>query len=826
MRIKSLELRNYGPYGNELIVFDLTDDGMMAQLGGNNGFGKSSFIRAFKTALYGETDGIVLSNIANDINGNCVLKAKIDVKGTNWTIERGFSPNYVKAFLGDKDKPEDYGGIDAVKNKIKKEIIDLPYYIFSSILSLSVDDFKSFLTMKTADAKNIRDRIFGFYVINEIFEKVKNELNAAEKDYDTMNTKLASKQENVAYLHQQLAELKEKVEKQLKEKLTQLKTEFDTKKKEVGEWKLSVAEDKALLEKLKEELVFSNTLLQHNSNIETTKLINETNTELNFLNKKIVELDKTKTEFIKGTGEYEKYLRYLDSETAKLEIPKLEATETELHDKLDRLSLYETGVHTKVRFEKLKEEKEKAIKLRALYEKNNTGLNNAVDTSSKLNQQLNQYKLEFDDINKKITLYESGVCYACGTSFTDDNHKSELETMVSKKTELEQNITKINQKITEITTKVNNGKPIVSKQKSDLDILEHLVSNMVEQLADANEEKIIASVARMKDEGAGDLVEIDLRSELKEVGTKLAALRLKLVDFTFEKEVTKPDETILAEVTRELNTRNEQLGTTNRKLATLEAKLHTIPEGFDPKRKLKYTDHEEKIANIETNTNSIDTNIKLGNARLAAIVEEVNKLKADNGKEQLESMNNMVTSAENELKQMEVDIEKQKSLINYKRAQKHTLSDEGIKSHIIREFVPFINANIQRLLANFQEVNLNLYFDAEFKAHIFRHGKEVALNTTSTGQKKILNFCILITMTKILKLKYPDINLIFYDEIFSSVHPINRTIILDIIEQEIKRDLNMNVVVVSHSHLPDSYFDKKLEVYKENNFSKLSIASM
>jgi DNA repair exonuclease SbcCD ATPase subunit len=80
-------------------------------------------------------------------------------------------------------------------------------------------------------------------------------------------------------------------------------------------------------------------------------------------------------------------------------------------------------------------------------------------------------------------------------------------------------------------------------------------------------------------------------------------------------------------------------------------------------------------------------------------------------------------------------------------------------------------------------------------------------------------------MTKILKLKYPDINLIFYDEIFSSIHPNNRIVILDIIDKEIRLGLKMNVVVVSHTHLPESYFQKFIEIYKENNFSKIKITT-
>jgi DNA repair exonuclease SbcCD ATPase subunit len=187
-------------------------------------------------------------------------------------------------------------------------------------------------------------------------------------------------------------------------------------------------------------------------------------------------------------------------------------------------------------------------------------------------------------------------------------------------------------------------------------------------------------------------------------------------------------------------------------------------------------------------------------------------------------MEEMIQRSQNDINIIESELNDKKQLINYKKIQKHSLSDDGIKSNIIREFVPFINSQIQSIVANF-DIGLSLYFDAEFKAHIFRMGKEVSIKTISTGQKKILDFAILITMTKILKLKYPDINLIFYDEIFSSIHPNNRIVILDIIDKEIRLGLKMNVVVVSHTHLPESYFQKFIEIYKENNFSKIKITT-
>jgi DNA repair exonuclease SbcCD ATPase subunit len=175
MKITRFYEQNYGPFSNELIDIPISDDPELIQLLGSNGHGKSTLLRGFSVAGYGETSGITASDIANSINGKCITGICTEIKGVPWRIERGFSPNFVKVYRGDNTKPEDFGGIDATKNKIKKEIMDVPYYIFSSILSLSINDFKSFMTMQPKDSKNIRDRIFGFYVLNEMYDRVNKE---------------------------------------------------------------------------------------------------------------------------------------------------------------------------------------------------------------------------------------------------------------------------------------------------------------------------------------------------------------------------------------------------------------------------------------------------------------------------------------------------------------------------------------------------------------------------------------------------------------------------------------------------------------------------
>ena len=56
---------------------------------------------------------------------------------------------------------------------LETEIYEIPYHVFKNVIILSVNDFKSFITMSPYDKKRIIDKIFGFSIINEMAEAVK-----------------------------------------------------------------------------------------------------------------------------------------------------------------------------------------------------------------------------------------------------------------------------------------------------------------------------------------------------------------------------------------------------------------------------------------------------------------------------------------------------------------------------------------------------------------------------------------------------------------------------------------------------------------------------
>jgi ABC-type Mn2+/Zn2+ transport system ATPase subunit len=73
-----------------------------------------------------------------------------------------------------------------------------------------------------------------------------------------------------------------------------------------------------------------------------------------------------------------------------------------------------------------------------------------------------------------------------------------------------------------------------------------------------------------------------------------------------------------------------------------------------------------------------------------------------------------------------------------------------------------------------------------------------------------------------MKLKFSTINLLFLDELFSSVDPDGVHGILKILKKN-TREMGLNIFVINHAPMPHEIFDWKLDVSKSNNFSSISI---
>ena len=222
MKIEFIEFKNFASYGNSLQRIDFNQDAAELFLTlGKNGHGKTTIANAIVYALYGKVEGVKLGDIPNRINKELTVKIKLLCKNTNVEIERGLSPGRFKVLLNGVEF--DKAGKKSVQEYLEEEIYGIPYHVFKNIIILSVNDFKSFLTMSNYDKKRIIDRMFGFSILNDMQYSIKEERKLLRNDIDSYDSELSQINENIISVTMKLNSLQSESDANNKKKIENLK---------------------------------------------------------------------------------------------------------------------------------------------------------------------------------------------------------------------------------------------------------------------------------------------------------------------------------------------------------------------------------------------------------------------------------------------------------------------------------------------------------------------------------------------------------------------------------------------------------------------------
>ena len=242
------------------------------------------------------------------------------------------------------------------------------------------------------------------------------------------------------------------------------------------------------------------------------------------------------------------------------------------------------------------------------------------------------------------------------------------------------------------------------------------------------------------------------------------------------------------------------------KLLEEQNKLNEISE--------KQKQIQELQIKIATNTTSI-TEIKKYIVRIEKHIDELKNTKdiSDTEQKQLEELKVKIDEAEKELKEL-ID-EK-----TYYEVASGLLKDTGIKTKIIKQYLPIINKLVNKYLASLDFfVNFNL--DESFKETIkSRHRDEFTYNNFSEGEKQRIDMALMLTWRAVAKLKNSsNTNLLILDEIFDSSLDVNGT-------DELIKILHMledvNLFVISHKgDILQDKFNHVIKFEKIKNFSRI-----
>ena len=163
---------------------------------------------------------------------------------------------------------------------------------------------------------------------------------------------------------------------------------------------------------------------------------------------------------------------------------------------------------------------------------------------------------------------------------------------------------------------------------------------------------------------------------------------------------------------------------------------------------------------------------------------------------------------------------------SYNTVMSEMLKDTGIKTKVIKQYVPVINNLVNKylqILDFFVHFNLNESFQETIKS---RHRDAFSYDSFSEGEKQRIDLALLFTWRQIAKMKNSvATNLLVLDETFDS--SLDHDGVENLMKILYSLDDDTNVFVISHKgEILENKFKNKLEFFKEKNFSCMKDSSL
>ena len=228
--------------------------------------------------------------------------------------------------------------------------------------------------------------------------------------------------------------------------------------------------------------------------------------------------------------------------------------------------------------------------------------------------------------------------------------------------------------------------------------------------------------------------------------------------------------------------------------------------------KVKESDIISSRAEFISKGTKIEMNIK--NLR-----DELRKIKSGKGDEQIASLNKILANLQSDLEEFNKTKSRDEERQTWIKTLDEILGERGVKQLAIKTILPSLNKQILELLLELH-LPYKVVFNEEFNASIYHMGEEISTQTLSTGEMKKVDFAVLIAIIKLMKIRFSSVNLLFLDEIFSSVDPDGVHTILSTL-RKICDDMGLNIFVINHAQMPTEIFDWRIDIQKKNNFSDL-----
>lgn len=224
------------------------------------------------------------------------------------------------------------------------------------------------------------------------------------------------------------------------------------------------------------------------------------------------------------------------------------------------------------------------------------------------------------------------------------------------------------------------------------------------------------------------------------------------------------------------------------------------------------TQKHKEMAKIQEAIFGLDTQV----TKLQSQVQTLRESKRTDKTEQKKL--NVLVDTDKDLKHQHNELMSEKQMHEY---ASELLRDSGIKTKIIRQYVPVMNKYVNKFLTDL-DFPINFSIDENFNETIkSQYRDEFSYSSLSEGEKMRVDLSLLFTWRMVAKIKNSvNTNLLILDEVFdSSLDSDGTDAFLKIINSQ---DSKTNVFVISHKgEILYDKFRSTIRFVKEKNFSKI-----
>lgn len=387
------------------------------------------------------------------------------------------------------------------------------------------------------------------------------------------------------------------------------------------------------------------------------------------------------------------------------------------------------------------------------------------------NQKDFDYKVKL--INEKIELQKQNI----------EEHKKNFQVEIGKKRdEIQKNVA------------------FVEKTTKDIELIQKHIVQLTDKISDKN--------------------------KVTSRNTKILTLQSKLEDNIrkFNKEIAfyqTNDECPTCQQTITEDTKNKHINEKQTKIVEVNEATTKLNDELQ-----KVYDRLEEIEQIQKHINAHNSEVVKLNTQVTSINKYNTKVLQEI--EELEQSSVSTETDNNKLKDLNTELLSATTVANELAIEKQyydyaatLLKDSGIKTKIVKQYLPIMNKLINKYLTAmdfFVNFNLNENFEETIKS---RHRDEFSYASFSEGEKMRIDLALLFTWRQIAKMKNStNTNLLILDEVFdSSLDGVGMEEFMKLLNS---LDKNTNVFVISHKG--DQLFDKFRSVIrftKKNNFSQV-----